>query len=171
VPDFYQGNEIWDYSLVDPDNRRPVDYIRRREMLKSTGTATPEELMQSWPDGRIKLFLTQRVLRFRRDHAELFQRGEYLPLTSSGTFADCCVSFARQLADKWIVVIASRLSSRVGFPPIAENWKDTMVEFPRAFSLEHAHDIFTCQPIPMQDRRTKLADALSILPFAMITNL
>jgi len=171
VPDIYQGNEIWDYSLVDPDNRRPVDYIRRREMLKSTGTATPEELMQSWPDGRIKLFLTQRVLRFRRDHAELFQRGEYLPLTSSGTFADCCVSFARQLADKWIVVIASRLSSRVGFPPIAENWKDTTVEFPRAFSLEHAHDIFTCQPIPMQDRRTKLADALSILPFAMITNL
>ena len=171
VPDIYQGNEIWDYSLVDPDNRRPVDYIRRREMLKSTGTATPEELMQSWPDGRIKLFLTQRVLRFRRDHAELFQRGEYLPLTSSGTFADCCVSFARQLADKWIVIIASRLSSRVGFPPIAENWKDTTVEFPRAFSLEHAHDIFTCQPIPVQDRHAKLADALSILPFAMITNL
>ena len=66
VPDIYQGNEIWDYSLVDPDNRRPVDYNRRREMLDTLATATPGELMQTWPDGRIKLFLTQRLLRFRR---------------------------------------------------------------------------------------------------------
>src|SRR5438067_4002425 len=170
VPDVYQGNEIWDYSLVDPDNRRPVDYIRRRELLKSTGMATPGELMQTWPDGRIKLLLTQRVLRFRREHGALFQRGQYLPLTSSGMLAECCVSFARQLADKWIVVIAPRLSSRVGFPPTGQAWKDTTVEFPQAFSLEHAHDIFTCHPIPVQDRRAKLADALSILPFAVITN-
>src|SRR5205823_4410180 len=81
VPDIYQGNEIWDYSLVDPDNRRPVDYNRHRETLESLATATPDELMQAWPDGRIKLFLTQRVLRFRREQADLFQSGEYLPLT------------------------------------------------------------------------------------------
>src|SRR5881396_1122931 len=85
VPDVYQGNEIWDYSLVDPDNRRPVDYKRRKEMLKVLPSATPGELMQTWPDGRIKLFLTQRVLRFRREHADLFHRGEYLPLAVSGT--------------------------------------------------------------------------------------
>ncbi|HSV62029.1 MAG TPA: malto-oligosyltrehalose synthase, partial [Chthoniobacterales bacterium] len=85
VPDIYQGNELWDFSLVDPDNRRPVDYKRRAEMLDSlTGTA-PEELLQSWPDGRIKLFLTQRLLRLRRDHAALFQQGKYMPLTASGT--------------------------------------------------------------------------------------
>jgi (1->4)-alpha-D-glucan 1-alpha-D-glucosylmutase len=171
VPDIYQGNEVWDYSLVDPDNRRPVDYKRRREMLESLAAANSQDLVRTWPDGRIKMFLTQRVLQFRREHIELFQRGEYLPLTPSGTFVESCVSFARQLADRWIVVIAPRLSSRLGFPPIAENWTDTTVELPETLSLEHAHDLFTCRPIPTQDRRLKLADVLSILPFAAITNL
>ena len=73
VPDIYQGTEIWDYSLVDPDNRRPVDYDLRRQMLKSLSSATPGELMQTWPDGRIKMFLTQRLLRLRRGHAGSFR--------------------------------------------------------------------------------------------------
>ena len=171
VPDIYQGNEIWDYSLVDPDNRRPVDYNLRRQMLDMLPTAMPDELMQAWPDGRIKLFLTQRVLRFRREQADLFQSGDYLPLRASGTFADCCVSFARRLVNKWIVVIAPRLSSRVGFPPIGELWKDTAIEFLETLSLKGGHDLFTCRPIPLRDREVKVADALSILPFAVITNL
>jgi (1->4)-alpha-D-glucan 1-alpha-D-glucosylmutase len=171
VPDIYQGNEVWDYSLVDPDNRRPVDYSRRQEMLKALPSATPGELMQTWPDGRIKLFLTQRVLRFRREHADLFHHGEYLPLRASGTFAECCVTFARRLVDKWIIVITPRLSSRVGFPPIGERWKDTAIEFPETFSLKRAHDLFTCRPLPLQDRKVNVADALSALPFAVITNL
>ena len=171
VPDIYQGNEIWDYSLVDPDNRRPVDYNRRRDMLQGLPTATPGELMQTWPDGRIKMFLTERMLRFRREHADLFQRSEYVPLRASGTFAECCVSFARHLGDKWIVVIAPRLSSRVGFPPVGELWKDTSIEFPKTLSLAQAHDLFTCRPVPVGDRHVKLSDALSILPLAVITNL
>jgi (1->4)-alpha-D-glucan 1-alpha-D-glucosylmutase len=171
VPDIYQGNEIWDFSLVDPDNRRPVDYKRRRDILETLANATTEQLMQGWPDGRIKLFLTQHVLRFRREHADLFQRGEYLPLRLSGTFAECCVSFARRIRDKWIVVITPRLSSRVGFPPIGERWKDTAIEFPETFSLKRAHDLFTCRPICLGDRQVKVAEALSILPFAVITNL
>ena len=171
VPDVYQGNEIWDYSLVDPDNRRRVDYNRRREMLETLSTATPHELIQTWPDGRIKMFLTQRVLRFHREHADLFQHGEYLPLRASGTFAECCVSFTRQLADKWIVVIVPRLSSRVGFPPIGEAWKDTAIELPEALPVAQAHDLFTCRPVPLQDRQVNLADPLSIVPFAVITDL
>jgi len=171
VPDIYQGNEIWDYSLVDPDNRRPVDYNRRREMLRSLATANPPDLLRDWPDGQIKMFLTQRVLQFRREHVELFQNGEYLPVTPSGAFAECCVSFARQLEDKWIVVIAPRLSSRVGFPPIAESWQDTALEIPKTLSLEHAHDLFTCHPFRIHDRQMKLAEALSALPFAVVTNL
>jgi (1->4)-alpha-D-glucan 1-alpha-D-glucosylmutase len=171
VPDIYQGNEIWDHSLVDPDNRRPVDYKQRREMLESLATANPHDVVRNWADGRIKLLLTQRVLQFRRQHVELFQRGEYLPLTPGGTFAESCVSFARQLGDQWIVVIAPRLSSRVGFPPIAENWQDTTLEIPETLSLEHAHDLFTCRPVPVKHRRVKLADALSVLPFAAVTNL
>src|SRR5881296_2426572 len=114
VPDIYQGTEIWDYSLVDPDNRRPVDYDLRRQMLKSLSSATPGELMQTWPDGRIKLFLTKHHLQLRRGHADLFERGEYLPLHTSGTFAECCVSFVRGFNENRIAVIAPRLSSRVG---------------------------------------------------------
>ena len=171
VPDIYQGSEIWDYSLVDPDNRRSVDYKRRREILESLATANPQDLVRNWVDGRIKMFLTQRVLQFRREHIELFQEGEYLPLTPSGTFVECCVCFARKLADQWIAVIAPRLSSRVSFPPVGESWKDITVEFPETLSLEHAHDLFTCRPVPVRDRQLKLADALSILPFAAITNL
>jgi len=104
-----------------------------------------------------------------------------LPLRASGTFAECCISFIRsatadssggeQLRDKWIAVIAPRLSSRVGFPPIGELWKDTIIEFPETLSLENAHDLFTCHPIPLRDRQANLADALSFLPFAVITNL
>src|SRR5437773_152554 len=171
VPDIYQGTEIWDYSLVDPDNRRPVDYVQRREMLETLETATPDNLMRAWPDGRIKMFLTQRVLRFRREHADLFQRGEYLPLLAGGIFAECCVGFARHLADEWIAVIAPRLSSRVGFPPVGGLWKDTIFELPEILSLAQAHDMFTCQPLPVRGREVKVADALSILPFVVITNL
>jgi (1->4)-alpha-D-glucan 1-alpha-D-glucosylmutase len=171
VPDIYQGNEVWDYSLVDPDNRRPVDYKQRRDMLEALPTATIDELLRNWPDGRIKMFLTQRVLQFRREHVDLFHRGEYLPLRASGTLAECCVSFARELAGKWIIVIAPRLSSRVGFPPVAETWKDTSVGLPESLSLEHAHDLFTCREIRRDGRRVSVSDALSILPFAGITNL
>ena len=171
VPDIYQGNEIWDFSLVDPDNRRPVDYKRRREMLESLPASTPHELMQNWPDGRIKMFLTQRVLQLRRERVDLFQRGEYLPLAATGTFAECCVSFARQLGNRWIVVIAPRIASRIGFPPVGERWKDTALEFPETISFENAHNLFTCRELQINDRRFGLADAMSILPFAVITNL
>ena len=171
VPDIYQGNEIWDFSLVDPDNRRPVDYRHRREMLATIGKAKPEELLQSWPDGRIKMFLTQRVLQFRREHADLFQSGNYLPLKASGNLADCCVSFARQWHDEWIVVIAPRLSSRIGFPPVGERWRDTVVDLPESISLEHAHELLTCCELRHEGRRVSIADVVSILPFAVLSSL
>ena len=171
VPDIYQGTEIWDYSLVDPDNRRPVNYELRRETLKSLSSATPGELMETWPDGRIKLFLTKHLLQLRRGHADLFERGEYLPLPTSGTFSESCVSFVRRLDDNWIAVIASRLSSRIGFPPIGEAWQDTAIQLPETLVLEKAHDLFTCRPVSGRDRRVKLARALAVLPFAVITNL
>jgi (1->4)-alpha-D-glucan 1-alpha-D-glucosylmutase len=171
VPDIYQGNEIWDYSLVDPDNRRPVDYQRRREMLEGLPASTPDELIQNWPDGRIKMFLTQRLLQFRREHVDLFQRGEYLPLAASGTFAECCVSFARRLGNQWIVVIAPRLASRIGFPPVGERWKDTALEFPETLSLESAHNPFTCRDLRYDGRQISIADIMPTLPFAVITNL
>ena len=171
VPDIYQGNEIWNFSLVDPDNRRPVHYRHRREMLATIGKAKPEELLQSWPDGRIKMFLTQRVLQFRREHADLFQCGNYLPIRASGNLGDCCISFGRQWHEEWIVVIAPRLSSRIGFPPVGERWKDTVVDLPESISLEHAHELLTCCELRHEGRRVSIADVVSILPFAVISNL
>ncbi|MDP9005169.1 MAG: malto-oligosyltrehalose synthase [Verrucomicrobiota bacterium] len=169
VPDIYQGNEIWDFSLVDPDNRRPVDYRRRREILDSLGGVAPEELLQHWPDGRIKFFLTQRLLRFRREHPALFQQGSYLPLSAMGTFANCCVAFVRAHEGKWIVVMVPRLSSRVGFPPIGEKWQETEIAFPDSLSREGAREIFTGRDLLGEDG-IKLSDAMATLPFAVYTN-
>jgi (1->4)-alpha-D-glucan 1-alpha-D-glucosylmutase len=171
VPDIYQGNEIWDFSLVDPDNRRPVDYEKRKKMLAAITTAEPEELLQNWPDGRIKLFLTQRLLHFRRDHASLFLSGSYLPLTVRGEFADCCVAFAREHEGKWIAVFAPRLSSRIGFPPTGERWKDTVVDLPAGFPGESARDIFTGRELRGDGSALKLSDAMATLPFAVATTL
>jgi (1->4)-alpha-D-glucan 1-alpha-D-glucosylmutase len=170
VPDIYQGNEIWKFSLVDPDNRRPVNYKRRRQMLGELSSIKPEELLQNWPDGRIKMFLTQRLLRFRNEHVDLFKRGSYLPIPGSGTFADCCVGFARQLGDQWIVVIAPRLSSRVGFPPIGAKWKDTIVDLAGNLPIDRVREIFTGRELRIENRQLRLADAMSILPFAALTN-
>ena len=170
VPDIYQGNEIWDFSLVDPDNRRPVDYKHRREMLAQLARSSPRELVDLWPDGRIKMFLTQRALQFRREHVDLFRRGGYLPLRASGTFAECCISFARELNGQWVVVIAPRLSSRIGFPPVGEKWKDTLVDLPEALVLDNAREIFTGRQFHHEGRRISASDAMSILPFAVYTN-
>lgn len=170
VPDIYQGSEIWNFSLVDPDNRRPVDYQQRKELLDSLEKASPEELLEHWPDGRIKLFLTQRLLRFRRDHQALFKDGKYLPLSLSGAFADCCVAFAREHEGQWIAVLAPRLSSRVGFPPIGEKWQDTAVELPPELPREGARELFTGRELRADNGALKLAEAMTNLPFAVYTN-
>src|SRR5213082_2637768 len=170
VPDIYQGNEVWNYSLVDPDNRRPVDYKVRAEMLSCLSSKRPEDLLQNWPDGRIKMFLTQRALHFRNEHVELFRNGDYLPLRASGTLADCCISFARRLNRHWAVVIVPRLSSRIGFPPVGDVWKDTAIDFPEKLALERGREIFTGRELLIQNRQIRVADALSILPFAMVTS-
>ncbi len=170
VPDIYQGNEIWDFSLVDPDNRRPVDYGLRRSMLDALANAPARELMACWPDGRIKMFLTQRLLQFRKEHPHLFENGNYLPLKSGGTLADCAVSFARQLGEKAIVIIAPRLTSRIGFPPLGDKWQDTFVEIPGYERSHTVRDLFTSAELSIQDGKLMLKDALSTLPFAAVTN-
>ncbi|MEP6708954.1 MAG: malto-oligosyltrehalose synthase [Verrucomicrobiota bacterium] len=170
VPDIYQGNEIWEYSLVDPDNRRPVDYARRQKMLDGLQNAHPAQLLASWPDGRIKLFSTQRLLLFRRNHLELFQSGSYLPLSVAGIFAECCVAFARKHEDRFILVLAPRLTSRIGFPPLGDRWGDTSVQLPEGFENKIAHDIFTSAKIDLQSSLLALAQIFSTLPFAVLTN-
>ncbi|MFN2477445.1 MAG: malto-oligosyltrehalose synthase [Chthoniobacterales bacterium] len=170
VPDIYQGNETWDLSLVDPDNRRPVDYNLRREMLATIGTAAPDEMLRAWPNGRIKMFVTQRLLRFRREHPALFGRGTYTPLLASGAFADSCVAFAREHDDEWLVVLVPRLSSRVGFPATGDRWRDTALKLPAGALSGRATDLFTGRPLQVDGESLAASEAMSVLPFAVYTN-
>ncbi|CAN5400935.1 malto-oligosyltrehalose synthase [soil metagenome] len=167
VPDIYQGNEIWDFSLVDPDNRRPVDYARRQEMLDGLEGATPEDLLGNWRDGRIKLFLTQRLLDFRRDNPELFREGTYEPLELTGEFADSCIGFARRFEEESIVVLAPRLSTRVGFPPLGEAWHETTVQLPERFA--GGRDLFTGEMLGGEEGSSlRLGKVFARLPFAAL---
>ncbi|SMF06612.1 MULTISPECIES: malto-oligosyltrehalose synthase [unclassified Pseudomonas] len=146
VPDLYQGNEYWDFSLVDPDNRRPVDYALRRRTLDDA--TTPAELLAHWRDGRIKQALIARVLDCRQAHAELFRRGAYLPLNVQGRHADKVLAFARLGDDERAIVIAPRLaSSLLGGAPTplipAHNWDDTRLILPFALSPANSTGLFS----------------------------
>jgi (1->4)-alpha-D-glucan 1-alpha-D-glucosylmutase len=140
-------------------------------MLESVKAASLEELLEQWPDGRIKLFLTQRLLRFRRDHPALFEHGKYLPLSLDGAFADCCIAFAREHEGQWIAVFAPRLSSRIGFPPVGDKWQDTAVELPVELSREGVRELFTGHELRTESDRLKLEGAMATLPFAVYSNL
>ena len=168
VPDIYQGTEIWDDSLVDPDNRRPIDYARRREMLTQIENVPANELMQCWPDGRIKMRLTQRLLHLRRENPELFREGIYEPINFGGAFADCAIGFVRRDRDRAIIVIVPRLSSRVGFPPIGDRWQDTHV-VPLA-GVSNLRDVFSDRKVRVEHSQLRLAVAMSQLPFAVFRN-
>ncbi len=116
VPDIYQGQELWDFSLVDPDNRRPVDFKLRQALLDSlpeqakTGSAFFGGLLQNYQDGRMKLWLTEKLLNFRREHRALFSRGNYIPLRAHGSKEENVIAFARNYADEFIIVAAPALS-------------------------------------------------------------
>jgi (1->4)-alpha-D-glucan 1-alpha-D-glucosylmutase len=124
VPDFYQGAELWDFSLVDADNRRPVDFGARTraldELRQRQGRETiplVRELVENWPDGRIKLYLTHKALEFRKAHAELFARGAYIPLVAKGPKRKHVLAFARRLGNEWALAAVPRFVARIASPP------------------------------------------------------
>ena len=96
VPDFYQGTEFWDLSLVDPDNRRPVDFTARAAVLTKIETPAWDSLMQSWPDGHVKLAWTRHLLKLRTELADVFADGDYQPLEVTGPHRDHVIAFARR---------------------------------------------------------------------------
>ena len=157
VPDFYQGNELWDFSLVDPDNRRPVDFekrVRMMEDLKSRDAGAPEELLKclvsNWQDGRIKLYLIRKALNFRLEHKELFASGEYIPLDGAGQRRARIVAFARRRKMDWVLVAVPRLvvgSLRRGKLLLSDvNWPALTVVLPRDCPI-HWKNIFTREAI------------------------
>jgi (1->4)-alpha-D-glucan 1-alpha-D-glucosylmutase len=165
VPDLYQGCELWDLSLVDPDNRRPVDFDIRRAHLSDLMGAIPDSeafgalargLLEDWRDSRVKLFVTWRLLQFRHDHPDLFRCGTYRPLSVEGSLAKNVIAFERQSDGGSLVVVVPRLVNRLmptdGDWPVGEVWDGTSVllETSRVY-----RDVLT-------NRRTTLGKALNV---------
>jgi (1->4)-alpha-D-glucan 1-alpha-D-glucosylmutase len=141
VPDLYQGDEFWDLNLVDPDNRRPVDYDRRktaltyiREQIDRDILALIDELFTTQTDGRIKLFLTFQLLQARKTDLDLFQQGDYIPLAVTGEFSDRVIAFGRRFEGKMAISIAPRFFVGLVSPgqrPLGKDiWKDTSIHIP-----------------------------------------
>jgi (1->4)-alpha-D-glucan 1-alpha-D-glucosylmutase len=162
VPDLYQGCELWDYSLVDPDNRRPVDYHHRREVLAEleerlagcgdepepglAGLAS--ELVDGAADGKIKAYVIFQGLNFRRAHKDLFGHGDYLPLEATGPHRDHVCAFARCTTDEVVLVVVPRLVVRLTGgreqPPLGlEVWGKTALLLPPHLAGRDYHNVFT----------------------------
>jgi (1->4)-alpha-D-glucan 1-alpha-D-glucosylmutase len=111
VPDFYQGTEFWDLSLVDPDNRRPVDFAARAKVLAAVETPDWNHLVQRWPDGHLKLAWTRHLLKLRNELADVFADGDYQPLETSGPHRNHVIAFARHHGrDAAIAVVTKTLA-------------------------------------------------------------
>jgi (1->4)-alpha-D-glucan 1-alpha-D-glucosylmutase len=139
VPDFYQGSELWDLRLVDPDNRHPVDFALRKKLFESLGseggTGSVDQARQLWSqaeDSRIKLYLIRHTLSCRRLHPELFSNGRFLTLTAAGLDSPKLFSFARCDGDQWCLVIVPRWQAqgRNVLGALEIDWHDTRIALP-----------------------------------------
>jgi (1->4)-alpha-D-glucan 1-alpha-D-glucosylmutase len=170
VPDTYQGDEIWFFALVDPDNRRPVDYGRRDQLLSAV--ASPGAMRGLHPsDERLKLGMVQRLLNIRRDHAALFAGGRYTPLEVRGTHADHVVAFARSTDAAHAIVIAPRLVQGL----LVENrslpdWADTEIALPKSMRCDSYRLVLDDRDItiPGVSSALALSAVLADLPLALL---
>lgn len=165
MPDFYQGSELWDLSLVDPDNRRPVDYDLRRQLLTGVaGEMSPQVLLEQWRDGRAKMFLIRTLLQFRRQYPLFFSEGGYTPVSATGPLGDCVIAFERSVPGMTLLVVAPRLTTRVGYPPIGEKWGTTTLEL--STPMDRA-DLLTGNKC-LQNSQLAIADILTEFPVAVL---
>lgn len=137
VADIYQGCELWDLSLVDPDNRRPVDYEQRKQFLEDIKKRESEDpaklikhLIETRRSGRIKMYLIYKLLRYRRENPSLFESGDYLPLETNGRFGESVIAFARRHGNQWALTIVPRSGTRPGRPFEPNGWEDTQIVLP-----------------------------------------
>jgi (1->4)-alpha-D-glucan 1-alpha-D-glucosylmutase len=176
VPDIYQGTEFWDLSHVDPDNRRPVDFDRRIEVLREIKKQAEsdilkliDELIATREDARIKLFLTARVLSARKQYRQVFQDGDYQPLTAVGTFKDNIIAFARTYEGTTIMAIAPRfLTSLIQQDEMAIGrvWQDTKLELPPELPSVWK-DAITNQTVKSNDTLA-IGEALKYFPCTLL---
>ncbi|HEY7446143.1 MAG TPA: malto-oligosyltrehalose synthase [Vicinamibacterales bacterium] len=189
VPDFYQGTELWDLSLVDPDNRRAVDFAARQRLLaelrpvldrleqeqEATAARDVQDLLTHWSDGRIKLFVTTCGMRFRRQHPALMLHGAYTPLEVDGEAADHVVAFARHDDSGTLLVVAPRLVvslvTEERFLPIGPDaWAASQVVLPAAVRARRYRHVITGEWCETASDRSSLsmAAALRICPVALL---
>jgi (1->4)-alpha-D-glucan 1-alpha-D-glucosylmutase len=185
VPDVYQGTELWDRSLVDPDNRRPVDYTQRASLLRALRRRRPSvglagELLASKDDGRIKLWVTARALAARQRDPDLFGLGEYLPLEVRGTRRDQACAFARRLVDEHgarevIVVVPRLVASLVAAdeaPLGAAVWGDAALGLPDSAAGGAYRNLFTNQRLTVvagdDGAALPLAEVFAAFPVALL---
>lgn len=187
VPDLYQGSELIELSLVDPDNRRPVDYaLRQRQLdeLRAMADTSPgaalaprvQALAAAPHDGRAKLWIVWRLLSLRRAQPALFQEGGYEGLAAEGAMARHVVAFARRHGDEWLLVVAGRLfvalsgsaggSSTVPELPHGEAWRDTTVKLPRGLEGAVVENLLTGERLVLGGAVLPLAQALRHVPWA-----
>jgi (1->4)-alpha-D-glucan 1-alpha-D-glucosylmutase len=184
VPDTYQGTELWDFSLVDPDNRRPVDYALRRRMLDGLKTAAgagdgrlaefARGLALTPEDGRVKMYVTWRALRARRDNPGLFTTGEYLPAEVVGSRRDHVCAFARRHEGRLAVAAAPRLMTRLvpeaGGPPLgAAVWGDTRLLLPGVEPGRRLRNLFTGEELTAgEGASVPAAEVFANFPVALL---
>jgi (1->4)-alpha-D-glucan 1-alpha-D-glucosylmutase len=189
VPDFYQGAELWDLNLVDPDNRLPVDYGTRQRLLSDlqtkfdgVGDAAGDffsALLRDEAPGAMKLFLIWRALNFRATQRELFDSGDYSPLKAIGKHQTHVCAFERKWSDRAMVVIVPRLvfglTGGVELPPIGEVWKDSKVQLPRARAGDLFRNVLTREMVPAIElggnAAVELCLALKTFPVALLENI
>lgn len=176
VPDIYQGNELIDLSLVDPDNRRPVDYARRRELLAAMRSETihdrdAERWFSDPTDGRGKLFFTWKLLQMRRQVPALFRDGDYVPIMASGSRAAHVVAFARRCGEQGIIAVAGRFfaaaTQQRQLPCGAQFWGDTRIVLPFLPSGCRLSEIFTGRDLSYDGDGMLLGTAWERIPGAV----
>ena len=181
-PDIYQGTELWDFSLVDPDNRRPVDYALREGYLteldrKAEAGNLPEmcaELLNNYQDGRIKMWTTMQALRLRRERRDLFHPGNYRPLQGVGAKQQHLVAFAREHNNQVAIVAVPRLSYTLAGgalrAPLAGLWENTEIPVPPR-SAEFLENVFTGEKIRVTPQRTLLCrEVFAHFPVALLVS-
>jgi (1->4)-alpha-D-glucan 1-alpha-D-glucosylmutase len=167
VPDYYQGTELWDYSLVDPDNRRPVDYGVRSTLLDELQkrTPSPAELLASLDDGRAKLHVIRQGLAVRKTHAAVFHEGEYRALAADGGYEENVIAFSLSAGARSIVAIAPRLfANKLGErrAPLGEFWGEAGLSLPDGQFL----DVMTQRE--HQGGRRRMSELLADFPVALL---
>jgi (1->4)-alpha-D-glucan 1-alpha-D-glucosylmutase len=170
VPDFYQGCELWDFSLVDPDNRRAVNFSLRRKLLdellsapQGNQTSLVKELLLRAEDGRIKLYVTAKALAVRREHAAVLREGAYSSVDADGSRAHQVIAFSRQLGQAAVVACVGRFFTQFEAEPVGEAWGDSSIQL----STGRYREVFTGQSWECAGKLA-CADLFNHLPVALL---